>query len=129
MPAIIGEPQMKKEIRLKRVYETKGDDGFRVLIDRLWPRGLTKEKVAADLWLKEIAPSAALRKWFGHEVSKWPDFKIKYLAELKNNASAVKTLAEHLKHKRVTLLYAAKDEEHNDAVVIKDYMLSKFAYW
>ena len=127
MPAIIGEPRMKKEIRLKRVYEPKGDDGFRVLIDRLWPRGLTKEKVAADLWLKEIAPSASLRKWFGHEVSKWPDFKIKYLAELENNASAVKTLTEHLKDERVTLLYAAKDQEHNDAVVIKDYLLSKFA--
>lgn len=127
MPAIIGEPRMKKEIRLKRVYEPKGDDGFRVLIDRLWPRGLTKEKVAADLWLKEIAPSASLRKWFGHEVSKWPDFKIKYLAELENNASAVKTLTEHLKHERVTLLYAAKNQEHNDAVVIKDYLLSKFA--
>ena len=111
-------------IKIKRVYEKpeKGD-GFRVLVDRLWPRGLTKEKAALDLWLKEIAPSTELRKWFGHDPEKWNDFQKKYRKELKENKEAVSTLKEHLKDS-VSLLYGAKDEEHNEALVLKNYLSS-----
>ena len=109
-------------IQLKRVYE-KPDrkDGFRILVDRLWPRGMTKEKAAVDLWLKDIAPSTELRKWFGHDPEKWKEFKKKYLKELKENNEAVSVLREHLKKGPVTLLYASKDEVHNEAEVLKDY--------
>ena len=111
-------------IKIKRVYEKpeKGD-GFRILVDRLWPRGLTKEKAALDLWLKEIAPSTELRKWFGHDPEKWDDFQKKYRKELKENKEVVSTLKEHLKEP-VSLLYGAKDEEHNEALVLKNYLLS-----
>ncbi|HXR84219.1 MAG TPA: DUF488 domain-containing protein [Hanamia sp.] len=109
-------------IQLKRVYE-KPDrkDGFRILVDRLWPRGMTKEKAAVDLWLKDIAPSTELRKWFGHDPEKWKEFQKKYLKELKENNEAVSVLREHLKKGPVTLLYASKDEVHNEAEVLKDY--------
>ena len=110
------------KIQIKRVYE-KPDvkDGFRILVDRLWPRGLTKEKAAVDLWLKEIAPSTELRKWFAHDPEKWKEFQKKYLKELKENTEAVDTLKEHLKKGTITLLYGAKDEAHNEAEVLKDY--------
>jgi uncharacterized protein YeaO (DUF488 family) len=97
------------------------EDGFRILVDRLWPRGLTKEKASIDLWLKNIAPSTELRKWFAHDPEKWKEFQKKYLKELKENKEAVDTLKQHLKKGRVTLLYAAKDEAHNEAQVFKDY--------
>jgi uncharacterized protein YeaO (DUF488 family) len=110
------------KIQIKRVYEKPDPkDGFRILVDRLWPRGLTKEKAAVDLWLKDIAPSTELRKWFGHDPEKWKEFQKKYLKELKENKEAVDTLKEHLKKGTVTLLYAAKDEAHNEAEVLKDY--------
>lgn len=111
---------MAVELSVKRVYEMPAEnDGFRILIDRLWPRGLSKEKAQVDLWLKEIAPSAELRKWFNHESEKWPVFKIKYKAEIAENAEAVNILKNMLeKHKKVTLVFGAKDEEHNDAVVL-----------
>jgi|SRR5215468_3098226 len=102
----------------KRVYEpvTK-DDGFRVLVDRLWPRGLTKAKAHVDLWLKEVAPSTELRKWFGHEPEKWPEFQKRYRAEL--NKGALESLRGLEKeHKKVTLLYGAKSEERNQAVAL-----------
>jgi uncharacterized protein YeaO (DUF488 family) len=109
-------------IKIKRVYETpENGDGFRVLVDRLWPRGLTKEKAALDLWLKEIAPSTELRKWFSHDPEKWKEFQKKYHKELKENMEAVSTLKEHLKGP-VSLLYAAKDEKHNEALVLKNYL-------
>ena len=109
-------------INLKRIYEPpeKGD-GFRIMVDRLWPRGLTKQKAAIDLWLKDIAPSTELRKWFGHDPEKWKEFQKKYLKELKENNEAVSVLREHLKKGPVTLLYASKDEVHNEAEVLKDY--------
>lgn len=111
-------------IKIKRVYEKpEKEDGFRILVDRLWPRGLTKEKADLDLWLKEIAPSTELRKWFGHEPEKWKEFKKKYRKELKENKEAVSILKEHLKGP-LSLLYAAKDEEHNEALVLKNYLLS-----
>lgn len=109
-------------IKLKRVYEAPDKkDGFRILVDRLWPRGLTKEKADLDLWLKEIAPTTELRKWFNHDPQKWKEFQKRYLKELKENKEAVSVLKDHLKKETVTLLYAAKDEVHNEALVIKDY--------
>ena len=112
---------------IKRVYEKAGaEDGYRILIDRLWPRGLTKEKAAADLWLKEIAPTTELRKWFNHEPEKWPDFQKKYLKEIKENKEALTTLREKMKEGKVTLIYGAKDEEHNDAQVLIDHNSDNF---
>jgi len=111
------------EIKIKRVYEQPDKkDGKRILVDRLWPRGLTKEKAAVDVWLKEIAPSTVLRKWFGHEPAKWNDFRKKYLAELKENEEPVLLLKEAMKKGTVTLLYGAKDEDHNEAIVLLYYV-------
>ena len=113
-------------ITIKRVYEEPSkDDGRRILIDRLWPRGLTKEKAKIDLWLKDIAPSTELRKWFGHDPAKWQEFKKRYVAEIKNNSQIFSQLEEELKKGKVTLVYGAKDEEHNDAVVLKEYLEKK----
>lgn len=110
-------------INIKRVYETpETSDGNRILIDRLWPRGLTKEKADIYLWLKEIAPSSDLRKWFGHDPVKWEEFKKKYHAELKANKQVMQKLISEIKKGNVTLVYGARDEEHNDAVVLKQYL-------
>ena len=111
------------ELKTKRVYEqpAKGD-GKRILVDRLWPRGLTKEKASIDLWLKDIAPTTELRKWFGHDPDKWKEFKKRYHQELKNNKEQVSILYEQLKKRRVTLLYGAKDEQHNEALVLKEWL-------
>jgi uncharacterized protein YeaO (DUF488 family) len=109
--------------KIKRVYEKPAkEDGFRILADRLWPRGLTKEKASVDLWLKEIAPSTELRKWFGHDPEKWNDFKKKYVAELKKNKETVSILKEKIKEGTITILYGARDEEHNEALVILDFL-------
>ena len=106
-------------IKIKRVYEKSDkEDGKRILVDRLWPRGLTKEKASVDLWLKEIAPSTELRKWFDHDPKKWEEFQQRYLRELKKNSEPVQTLKQELKKGKVTLLYGAKDEEHNEAIVL-----------
>jgi len=114
---------MKMNIQIKRVYEKPvKEDGQRILVDRLWPRGLTKEKASIDLWLKEIAPSTELRKWFGHDPEKWKEFQRKYHQELKNNKAQVSILKEHLKKGNVTLVYGAKDEEHNEALVLKEWI-------
>ena len=108
-------------LKIKRVYEKPDPkDGFRILVDRLWPRGMTKEKAAVDLWLKEIAPSTQLRKWFNHDPEKWKEFQKKYKQELKNNPEAVSFLKDYAKKGTVTLLYGAKDETHNEALVLKD---------
>lgn len=108
-------------IKIKRVYEKpdKGD-GIRILVDRVWPRGLTKEKAAVDQWLKDIAPSTSLRKWFDHDPDKWNEFKKRYREELKQNKEKVLELKQQVKRGPVTLLYGAKDEEHNQAVVLKE---------
>jgi uncharacterized protein YeaO (DUF488 family) len=109
------------DIKIKRVYEKPDEkDGFRILVDRLWPRGLTKEKAAVDLWLKDIAPSTELRKWFNHDPDKWKEFQKRYLNELKENKDAVAVLKDHLIQKTVTLLYAAKDSDHNEALVLSN---------
>ena len=107
-------------IRIKRVYqEPAKDDGYRILVDRLWPRGLTKERAKVDLWMKEIAPSDALRKWFGHEAEKWPEFVKRYRSELAKKRELLKEV-KRLERERatVTLLYGRKDEKQNQAVLI-----------
>ena len=107
-------------IRIKRVYEPAAkQDGLRVLVDRLWPRGMTKEAAKADVWMKDVAPSAALRKWFGHEPEKWAAFQKRYRAELADKKAMIAELKKMEKeHGTLTLLYGAKDEEHNQAVVL-----------
>lgn len=111
-------------IQIKRVYEPASNkDGYRVLVDRLWPRGMTKEAAKIDLWMKDIAPSDALRKSFSHDVKKWPSFQKKYQNELKKNAALLAELKKLEKeHKIVTLLFGAKDEEHNQAVVLANVL-------
>jgi uncharacterized protein YeaO (DUF488 family) len=109
-------------IFLKRAYEPPATaDGTRILVDRLWPRGVTKAKAGIDLWLKELAPSTELRKWFGHDPEKWPEFQKKYRAELKGNP-ALPELRKLCRDGDVTLVYAAKDESHNDAVVLRQLL-------
>ena len=111
------------KIRIKRVYDApSASDGQRILIDRLWPRGLSKERAKVDLWLKAIAPSTPLRQWFGHDPGKWPEFKKRYRDELNHNSEAVAQLKEQMAKGKVTLLYSAKDKEHNDAVVLQEYV-------
>jgi uncharacterized protein YeaO (DUF488 family) len=108
-------------VRIKRVYEPVAKtDGYRILIDRLWPRGLSKEKAQVDKWLKEVAPSTELRKWFQHDPAKWKQFCAKYRAELNGSAAFGELLADIRQRKSVTLLFGARDEEHNDAVVLRD---------
>jgi uncharacterized protein YeaO (DUF488 family) len=111
-------------IRLKRAYDpATPDDGFRILVERLWPRGLTKERAGIDLWLKEIAPSPELRKWFGHDPLKWEEFSLRYRAELDNNPEAIQHLQQILKKESiVTFIYAARDLQHNSAVLLKTYL-------
>jgi uncharacterized protein YeaO (DUF488 family) len=107
-------------VAIKRVYEAPGPtDGKRILIDRLWPRGVTKGEASVDLWFKNVAPSTELRKWFGHEPEKWPEFQRRYRAELKGSPELVE-LKKLARKGKVTLVYAAKDETHNNAVVLRD---------
>lgn len=109
-------------VLLKRVYESPAaTDGQRILVDRIWPRGITKEQAKLDLWLKEVAPSTALRKWFGHDPEKWEEFRKKYRAELENNP-AVATLKALVRKPQVTLVYAAKDDKHNHVIVLREYI-------
>jgi uncharacterized protein YeaO (DUF488 family) len=109
------------KIKIKRVYEKpEKEDGYRILVDRLWPRGLTKEKASVDLWLKEIAPSTELRKWFEHDPDKWNEFMKRYLEELKKNKEQVSLLKDQMEKGMVTLVYGAKDEAHNEALVLKE---------
>lgn len=113
-------------IKLKRAYEAPEEsDGKRILVERLWPRGLTKEKAALDDWMKEIAPSPDLRTWYGHEPAKWPEFQKRYRAELRANKTLVAALAELCAAGPVTFVYAAKDEERNSAAVLKAFMESR----
>ena len=110
-------------IQIKRAYAApEKSDGFRILVDRLWPRGLTKEKAKVDLWLKDVAPSTELRKWFAHDPERWSEFRSRYLDELKSNSEPLAQLKEKSAHGPVTLLYAARDEEHNEAVVLKNLL-------
>jgi len=107
-------------VKVKRVYERPArDDGSRILVDRLWPRGLSKEKADVDLWLKDIAPSTELRKWFGHDPEKWKSFRGRYETELKSKDELVEMLKAKAGKGTITLLYAARDEKHNEALVLK----------
>jgi uncharacterized protein YeaO (DUF488 family) len=113
-------------IRIKRVYEEPSEeDGTRILVDRIWPRGLTKEKAQVDLWLKEIAPTNDLRKWFAHDPAKWTEFKTRYQAELKHNPAQMALLHQAIFKASATLLYAAKDTDHNEAVVLLEVLNRK----
>jgi len=110
-------------IKLKRIYDPPDKaDGQRILVDRLWPRGVSKDKARIDLWLKEIAPSDELRKWFSHDPAKWKEFQAKYRAELFANKAAVAQLKSLVHKGNVSLLYAAKNEDQNQAVVIRDFI-------
>jgi uncharacterized protein YeaO (DUF488 family) len=113
-------------IKLKRVYESASPtDGLRILVDRLWPRGLTKERAAVDLWVKDVAPSTELRKWFGHDPAKWKQFQIRYRKELQEKKEALKDLKQKSKGHTVTLVYGARDEEHNEALVLKQILAGR----
>lgn len=110
-------------IKLKRVYdEPKKADGYRVLVDRMWPRGLSKDKACVDKWLKDAAPSDQLRTWFHEDRSRWAEFRKRYLSQLKEYREALKPLAKRSKRDRITLVYGSKDIEHNNAVVVKQYL-------
>lgn len=112
-----------KRLQLKRVYEPAArGDGVRVLVDRLWPRGLSKEKAAVDHWMKEVAPSTGLRKWFGHDPDRWSEFKRRYKAELREHKDLLADLRKLNRQHTVTLVFGAHDEEHNDAVVLHEVL-------
>ena len=111
------------KIQIKRVYDQADkNDGFRILVDRLWPRGLARESANIDLWLKSIAPSDDLRKWFSHDSHKWSEFKIRYFAELDANSDSVNELLSQLKSGNVCLLFSSKELNYNNAVALKDYI-------
>ena len=112
-----------RRIAIKRVYEPAAkDDGFRVLVDRLWPRGLSKDEADIDLWARDVAPSSELRKWFGHDPAKWAEFQAKYRRELGARKAELHDLLEQAADRHLTLLYGARDTEHNQAVVLKDVL-------
>ena len=110
-------------ISIKRVYTPPSpDDGTRLLVDRLWPRGISKEKAHLDGWLKDAAPSDQLRKWFGHDAARWPEFEKQYLAELAQQGERLLLLFQAYNKKNITLVYAAKDTGHNNAIILKEYL-------
>lgn len=116
------------EIFLKRAYEPPvSQDGYRVLVDRLWPRGVSKKKLQVDAWLKDLGPSTDLRKWFSHEPTKWKQFERRYFTELDQYPDAIEHLLEKIATGRVTLVYAARDEKFNNAVALRDYLESHIA--
>ena len=113
-------------VRLKRAYEPPvSDDGTRILIDRLWPRGLSKAGAAVDQWMKDIAPSTELRKWFAHDPARWEEFRRRYADELHQNVDLLNQLRALARQGAVTLVYSAHDEVHNDAIVLKDLLLAR----
>ena len=112
-------------IQLKRAYEPASkDDGLRVLVERLWPRGVSKRKARIDLWLKAFAPSAELREWYGHDPDKWPQFRKRYWSELKGHGDVLMLLKMVAQGRTVTFVYAASDEERNSALVLKEYLIA-----
>ncbi|OGP93853.1 MAG: hypothetical protein A2157_15805 [Deltaproteobacteria bacterium RBG_16_47_11] len=110
-------------IKIKRIYDTPTpDDGIRILVDRLWPRGLSKEKAKVDLWFKEIAPSNELRKWYAHDPKKWTEFRKTYFSDLNMKRELVNQIVQKMKEGEVTLLYSSKEEKINNAVALKEYI-------
>jgi len=113
-------------IKVERIYNNpRGNSTFRILVDRLWPRGLSKDKVKVDLWPKDIAPSNSLRRWFSHDERKWDEFKARYFKELEKNAEFVSTIIDRAKEEPITLLYGAKEEKFNNATALKEYLERK----
>jgi uncharacterized protein YeaO (DUF488 family) len=117
------EPADEPDVRIKRIYDKRDRaDGFRVLVDRVWPRGVRKRNAALDEWLPDLAPSPALRKWFGHDPERWPEFRKRYRAELRGRAAKLDALRQRAGSQCVTLLYAARDRRFNHAVVLEEAM-------
>jgi uncharacterized protein YeaO (DUF488 family) len=115
-----------RDIRLKRAYQpAAADDGMRILIDRLWPRGLKKSEVAIDRWLKDIAPSTALRQWFAHDPARWPEFRRRYRSEIRRHPDQIAELRALARKAPVTLIFSARDERRNDAVVLRNVLLGR----
>ena len=113
-------------IKIKRIYDAPTpDDGIRILVDRLWPRGVSKEKAKVDLWLKEIAPNNELRKWYGHDPKKWAEFRKRYFSNLDTKRELVNQIVQKTKEGDVTLLYSSKEEKLNNAVALKEYISKK----
>jgi len=113
-------------IKLKRAYlPAAANDGTRILVDRLWPRGVRKSDAAIDLWVKNIAPSTTLRNWFGHDPTRWPEFRRRYAAELRGHPNELAELRAQARRRPVTLVFAARDELHNDAVVLRAVLLRR----
>ena len=111
---------------MKRIYESPSrTDGTRVLVERLWPRGMTKERAAVDLWLKDLAPSTELRRWYGHDLAKWKEFERRYRAELRQKEKAVELLKKKAEGRTITLVYGARDDEHNSALVLQKVLTGK----
>lgn len=114
---------MIRNIKTKRIYEPyKKDDGYRILVDRLWPRGVKKAEAHIDDWIKTVAPSASLRKWFAHDPEKWEEFKAKYFAELEEKQDLLENIINQKARANITLIYSARDEKHNNAVALKEYL-------
>ena len=117
-------PTAQFDIKLKRAYEPhSAGDGTRILIDRLWPRGVTKKEGAVDHWFRDIAPSTELRRWFGHDVNRWDEFRRRYTSELKHHGEQLDELRRLARKGPLTLVFGARDEEHNDAVVLRHFLL------
>jgi uncharacterized protein YeaO (DUF488 family) len=117
---------LARDIRLKRAYDLpSAEDGTRILIDRLWPRGVRKSSAGIDRWVKDIAPSTALRKWFGHDPARWQEFRRRYVAEIDDHADQLAELRAAAREGPITLVFAARDELHNDAVVLRDVLLRR----
>jgi len=113
-------------VKLKRAYEPPtADDGTRILIDRLWPRGVTKERAAIDQWMKDISPSTELRKWFGHDPARWDEFRRRYAKEVHQHAELLDQLRSLAREGPITLVYSARDEKHNDAIELRELILGK----
>ena len=121
-----GSAAGSENIQLRRAYDPpRRGDGHRVLVDRVWPRGVSKEELALDEWRKELAPSTRLRKWFGHDPKRWKEFRARYFAELEGQADSVREVAERARRGRVTLVYAARDQVHNNAVALSAYLRAR----
>jgi uncharacterized protein YeaO (DUF488 family) len=113
-------------LKLKRAYDpVSRDDGTRFLVERLWPRGLSTARLRVDAWLKEVGPTTALRKWFSHDPEKWPQFRARYFRELDSRPESWQPIVSAARRRRVTLVYSSHDEEHNNAVALKEYLQAK----
>ena len=122
----MNHPSLAENIRLKRAYEPVAEtDGPRILVDRLWPRGISKSGARLDEWIKEIAPTAELRRWFGHDPARWEEFRRRYRAELTGHADTLADLRRRARDGAITLVYSARDEAHNDAVVLRDVLIGR----